>query len=736
MNFAARAGRWSARHRKTAILGWLAFVLAAVVIGGAIGTQQLDPVDHGSGEAARADKTLDAAGFKVDSTSESILIRSSTATADDPAFKVVIADAARTVAAFDVVEDVRSPLQAGQAGLISKDRHSALVQYGVEGDYEQAMKEIDPILAAIENVQKRHPQLTVAPFGDASAGKALNEALADDFLRAELLAIPITLAILLLAFGALVAAGIPLLLGLTSVAAAIGLLALPSQLLPLEGSANSIVLLLGLAVGVDYSLFYLRREREERAKGRNVEASLEAAAATSGHAVLISGLTVLVSMAGLFLTGSPIFSGFGVATMLVVSIAIIGSLTVLPAVLSLLGDKVDKVRVSFVHRLRRDDGEGRVWGAIVDRVLRRPLVSSLAAGAVLIALAIPVAGIHTSIPGVSSLPKDLPVMATYEKIQAAFPGGPQPAVVAIQADDVGAPAVREQLDALRREALATGQMQEPIHVAVNDAGTVARVEIPLAGNGTDDVSNAALATLRDEVIPSTIGSVEGVTADVTGATASSKDFNDQMNSRAPVVFAFVLLLAFALLLVAFRSIVIAAKAIALNLLSVGAAYGVLVLIFQHGYGESLLGFESNGGIVSWLPLFMFVILFGLSMDYHVFILSRVREGVDRGLSTDEAVARGIKSTAGVVTSAAAIMIAVFSIFATLSMMEMKQMGVGLAVAILIDATIIRAVLLPALMKLLGDWNWYLPTWLDWLPRVSLETPAVKEAPQESPALAA
>jgi RND superfamily putative drug exporter len=342
------------------------------------------------------------------------------------------------------------------------------------------------------------------------------------------------------------------------------------------------------------------------------------------------------------------------------------------------------------------------------------------AGGVLLALAIPALGMHTVEPGASGLPKDLEVVKVYDRIQAAFPGGPLPAIVAVQADDVTAPEVQAGIKAMNERALATGQMSEPVTTDTSPDKTVEVVSIPMNGDGTDKVSDAALATLRDDVIPATIGTVGGVQANVTGMTAGSRDFNDAMSSHLPIVFGFVLGLAFLLLLVTFRSIVIPLKAIVLNLLSVGAAYGVLKLVFQDGHGEKILGFESIGGITAWLPLFMFVILFGLSMDYHVFIISRIREAVDGGMKTDDAVAHGIKQTAGVVTSAAVVMVAVFSIFGSLSMIEFKQMGVGLAVAILLDATIVRGVLLPATMKLLGEWNWYLPKRLHWLPRVTPE----------------
>ena len=487
------------------------------------------------------------------------------------------------------------------------------------------------------------------------------------------------------------------------------------------------MLLIGLAVGVDYALFYLRREREERAAGRSEEAALQAAAATSGRAVLISGFTVMAAMAGMYFGGSATFEGFATGTILVVAVAVIGSLTVLPAVLSKLGDRVEKGRVPFIGKRKRAGRESRVWGAVIDRVMRRPLVSLIVAGGFLVALAIPAFSMHTALPGIDTLPRDIEVMQTYDRMQAAFPGDQLPAEVAVKADDVTSPEVQAAIREMTDSAVASDGFHKPVTVEVSADKTVADVDIPIAGDGTDAQSVAALETLRGDIIPATVGQVGGAEAMVTGITAGTEDFNDVTNSHLPIVFAFVLGMAFLLLLVTFRSIVIPLKAIALNLLSVGAAYGILKLVFQDGHGESLLGFESTGAVTSWLPLFLFVVLFGLSMDYHVFILTRIKEAVDAGQRTEDAVAHGIKSTAGAVTSAAVVMVAVFSIFGTLSMIEFKQMGVGLAAAVLIDATIIRGVLLPAAMKLLGDWNWWLPKSLRWLPRVSHAEPQVEPA---------
>jgi uncharacterized membrane protein YdfJ with MMPL/SSD domain len=726
-NYAARMGGWSATHWKTATFGWLALVLLAFAVGSQVGTKQADPTKAGPGESGRMDRILDA-GFKVPA-SESVLIQSRSTHAGAPAFDRAVGDVAARLGRVAAVKNVRSPLDPANAGQIAKGRHAALVQFEIRGDSTKAMDKLGPILKSVADAQRAHPSFFIGEFGGASAAKAVNTAFAHDLKSAGVFSVPLTLIILVIAFGALVAAGIPLLLALTAVFATFGLVSLPSHLLPLAQEAFAVVLLIGLAVGVDYSMFYLRREREERAAGRSERAALEAAAATSGRSVLISGLTVMVAMAGLFLTGDANFASFGYATMIVVAVAMLGSLTVLPAVLSKLGDRVDRLHVPLLGRLRRDNGEGRIWGAIVDRVLRRPLLSAVIAGGLLLALAAPALQLRMATPGPDTFPKSLDVVKTYNRMQHAFPGTALPAYVVVKARDVNAPAVRQAISRLETAARTTDRARGPITIDTNTDHTIANITIPILGKGTDAQSNASLASLRDAV-PRTVGALPNVQSGVTGLTAEWKDQKDQLKSKLPLVVAFVLLLAFALMLVAFRSIVIAVKAILLNLLSVAAAYGVLVLVFQHGIGRGLLGFNSTAGIDPVTPLLLFVILFGLSMDYHVFIISRIRETFDRGASMDEAIAHGIKSTAGVVTSAAVVMVAVFSIFATLSMLIFKQFGVGLAAAILIDATLVRGVLLPATMKLLGERNWYLPSWLQWLPRFEAEEPTV--APEANP----
>jgi uncharacterized membrane protein YdfJ with MMPL/SSD domain len=718
-NLAARAGRWSASHWKTAVVGWIVFVIAAFSLTMLVQTRQLTDAESSSGNSKVAEEIIAKAGFPQRS-GESVIVQHPGLRADDAPFMAVVRDVATRLDGMANVDDLQAPTGRGADGLISKDGHSALINFQVPGSDSQTSERVGPILDQVRSLQRAHPGYAIEELGKASANRELDATIGADLRRAEQLSLPITLLVLVVAFGALVAASIPVVLAFTAVLATYGLSALISHLVPGGDATSSVILLIGMAVGVDYSLFYLRREREEVAAGRDRASALRIAAGTSGQAVLISGATVILAMAGMLLAGDGTFSSIAVSTMAVVLVTMVGSLTVLPALLSGLGNRVERGRIPLLGR-RGGGSHGRaqargVWSRVLDRVLRRPLVSTISAVVVLLLLAVPALGLRTKTTGLADLPKDLPVIKTYHRIQAAFPGSPVPAVVAVQAPDVTAPAARAAIDDLHRRAIASGRMSEPVQVQVNPSRTVALVDIPLQGNGEDRTSIQALETLRGELIPATVGKLDGVRVGVTGQTAGTRDFSQLLRERVPLVFAFVLGLAFLLLLVTFRSIVIPIKSILLNLLSVAASYGVLVAVFQHGWGASLIGVSSSGPLTSWLPLFLFVVLFGLSMDYHIFILSRVKELVDRGEPTARAVERGIKATAGTVTSAAAVMVAVFAIFAGLRVIDLKQLGVGLAVAVLLDATIIRGVLLPAAMALLGEWNWYLPRWLQWLPR--------------------
>jgi uncharacterized membrane protein YdfJ with MMPL/SSD domain len=726
MNVAGRMGHWSATHWKTAVFGWLALVVLLFAFGNmALGLKQIDINDAGVGQSHRADQILKKAFPERAPQTEFVLVQSTSRTVDDPAFRSTVDDVIGSVQSSPAIKSLDSPYTPRNAALISDDRHAAMVKWEMKGDADQAQDNIDALSAATDKVGTQHPGFFVGHAG-VSSDKGLDKMFVDQLKLAGERSIPITIAVLLIVLGSLVAVGIPILLALSGVLATIGLVAVTSQVVPADGNVNAVILLIGLAVGVDYSLFYIKRWREERAAGKDPDAALAVAAATSGRSVLISGFTVLIAMAGLFFAGDKTYLSFGIATMIVVGVAMLGSLTVLPALLSRLGPRVDKGRIPFVHRFRNDAGGSRLWKAILRPTLNHPLLATVLAGGLLLALAVPAFKLHTAQSGLEALPSSAPTVETIQRVQDTFSNGNvSPAIVAIEAN-TDSPATKQAIAALKVRSLASGQAKKPIDVEVNASHDVARVTIPLVGSGVDSTSNDALNTLRNDILPATIGNVPEATFAVTGTTAQSVDQNSLLKSKAPIVFGFVLIFAFVLLLVTFRSIVIALKAIVLNLLSVAAAYGALILIFQYGWGESLFDFTSNGGIAYWLPIFLFVILFGLSMDYHIFILTRVREAYDRGLSTEEAVEHGISTTAGVVTSAALVMVGVFAVFALMPILDMKEMGIGLAVAVLIDATIIRAVLLPASMKLLGDWNWYLPSWLEWLPRLE---PGTEEAPR-------
>ena len=716
-NLAGRAGRWSASHWKRAAFGWIAFAVLAVVVGSAVGAREMKDWAIANGESRRAEQILDEGNFKIPAR-ESVLVQSPRVTVDQPEFAAAVGSVVLALSDASNVAGIVSPIDHPNAGLVSGDRHSALVQFDVKGKAEDAKDKIAPILAAVDGVQSAHPSMIVEEFGQASADYQVTQRFESDMQRAELTSLPLTVAILIVAFGALVAAGLPVILAFSAVLAATGLNSLVSHVVPTDQQTlSAIILMIGMAVGIDYSLFYLRRAREERHAGRSSAEALLFAARTSGQAVLISGATVLIAMAGMFVSGNSLFATIGLGTMIVVLAAMIGSLTVLPAVLYRLGDKVDWGRVPLLGGGSRDDGR---WAHFIAGVLRRPWTAMLVSAGSLVILAMPAVGMHTKLPNLTDLPHDLKIVRTYDRIQHAFPGSQTPAVVVVKATNVDTPQMQHAYDLFRKRALATGDLYAPFTVNLNPDHTVARIDFAIAGNGDNTASIAALHTLRDEVIPPIAKTLPGVEVAVTGVTAGTYDFNHQMLGRLPYVFLFVLGLAFSLLLLTFRSLVIATTAVALNLLSVGAAYGILVAVFQHGWFASPLGFQTNGAVVSWLPLFLFVVLFGLSMDYHVFILSRIKELHDGGATTDDAIRLGITRTAGTVTSAAIIMVAVFGLFATLSLIMLQQMGFGLAIAVLIDATVVRAVLVPSTMKLLGEWNWYLPLWLEWLPTLTPE----------------
>ncbi|RZU49497.1 RND superfamily putative drug exporter [Krasilnikovia cinnamomea] len=710
-----RMARWSAEHPWRALAMWVVFVAVCFVGGNAAGLTEATAKDMAIGESGRAGVIIEQGRFDTEPAVENVLITAPSGTLDTAAAQKAAKDAATTLRSVPGVAGVGEPIPA-------RDGSALLVPITMSGDPETASDRVEPLRAATAKVQQAHPQLRVEEVGGPSINKALDDTLGKDFQRAELLSLPVTLAILIIAFGALIAAGVPVLLAMSSVAAAMGLSTLASHLIPASDSTGSVILLIGMAVGVDYSLFYVRREREERAKGRGHVDAVEIAAETSGHAVVVSGTAVIIAMAGLFLAGDAIFSSLAVGSILVVAVAVLGSLTALPALLAKLGRWVDRPRVPLLWRLtaRRigPDGQpvtGRFWPIVLRPALRRPLATLVVSVLALLALAAPALGMELKFPGTEDLPRTTAAMQAYDRLTAAYPSNGTSHTVAVKAPADQADAVKAALTRL------TGSTQsDPLFAKLETTGpeikvspdrtvTVLSVATPYSTRSAE--AEQSLHRLRDDLVPAALDSVRGAEYAVGGGVAESDDYASHIWHKLPIVVGFVLALTFLVMAWTFRSVVVALTSILLNLLSAAAAYGLLVLVFQHTWAEGLLGFTSMGAIVTWLPLFLFVVLFGLSMDYHVFVVSRIREAVQRGVPNREAVAEGIAGSAGVVSSAAIVMVAVFSIFATLSTIDMKQLGVGLAAAILLDATIIRAVVLPSAMTLLGNANWWAPRFM-------------------------
>ncbi|MGW7083282.1 MMPL family transporter [Streptomyces sp. NPDC054871] len=706
-NLAARLGVRSAHHRKTAILGWLLFVVLATTVGGASGMVTASDDEMGVGDSGRAATILKDAGVE-EPAGELVMVSSKTA----DGWRDAASDLSKALTATGETREMQAPLP-------SEDGKDALLRFEMKGAADDATDRVQPVLDAVQKAKDEGAGkgISVYQFGDASSEKHLSDLLADDLTRAEFTAVPLALGILLVAFGAVVAALLPVGLALTACVAAFGLLSLASHQLHLFETTYSVMFLMGLAVGVDYCLFYLRRERDERAAGHDAETALRIAAATSGRAVLVSGLTVMVAMAGMFLSGLLLFKGFAVATILVVCVAMLGSVTVLPALLSALGDRINAGRIPFLNRKGKKGAHasGGIAGKLLRPVLAKPKFFAVGSAVLLLALAAPALGMKTEQLGLEKqFGSDAPLSVSFREITQEFPGGPAPAQVVVKAGDADDIRSKEMRDALAAVVRDAGKGAE---LTVHKSAGVAEIDVPLPGDGSDAKSKEALGELRDDVVPAAFDGLDAE-AYVGGDLADSEDFSDQLSKGIVPVFAFIAAVTFLLMLFSFRSVVIAVTSIGLNLLSVGAAYGVMTAVFQHGWGAELIGSEQVGAIENWMPLFVLVVLFGLSMDYHVFVVSRISEARDHGLDNRAAIREGITRTAGAVTGAAVIMVAVFAVFGTLSMQDMQQMGVGLGVAVLLDATVVRMVLLPSLMTLLGERNWRTPGWLSWLPEIS------------------
>jgi uncharacterized membrane protein YdfJ with MMPL/SSD domain len=693
--FVHAAARNAARRPKTTVALWLALIVACVVLGSSAGMRSLSNAGSGTGESARADARLSASGLKGPAT-EDVLVRSGSRARTAHAVNALEAGA-RDLPAVKSVDGPNSSPDLSRAG-----GRTGLVVITLRGDPDNPDTRAADVQHFVETIAPRHPGVTFNEAGGGSEDNAITQLVNNGLHRAELISVPITLVILVLAFGALVAASVPLLLGMTSVGAALGALGLVSHIAPNGSSTAPVVVLIGLAVGVDYSLFYIRRERAERRSGASADAALAATSATVGRAILVAGMTVVIGLAGLLFTGFGVFTSMALGAILVVLIAVIGSLTVLPAMLALLGDRIDRGRI---WRRRRRAGGARsrrsAWQVLAAGVTSRPRTSLALAVVILAALAAPVISIQTAEPGQNDVSPNTPIRVAERAIERAFPGSTDTADLVISGHGLNRKPAVAQLQTIGRRGQRITGGRGAVAMQISRDGQTAQLQIPMPESSLT-VADHKVQTLRHELEPAVASAIPGAHADLTGDYAGNLDFSSRLSHVTPLVIAFVLGLAFILLIATFRSWQLALSVMGLNLLSVGAAFGVLVAVFQHHWAQSLLGFQSDGAVVDWLPLFAFVVLFGLSMDYTVLVLERAREARLAGASAKQAAAEALACTGGTVTSAAIVMIAVFSVFATLPLLEFKQLGVGLAAAIALDATIVRGLALPAALTLLGD----------------------------------
>ncbi len=692
-----RLARWSATHPWRAIGLWLVFVAVCVTAGGATSLHQASALDLGTGQSGRAAQLLHDARLDPPPT-ENVLVTSRSGKLDRAAASAALGEVSARMRHLPHVTGVGAPVT-------SHDGTAETVTVTLQRKADSG--DVGPLLAATSAVQHRHPALRVEQAGDLSLNKAVNDRVNQDLSAAAGFSLPITLVILLIAFGAIVAAGAPVLLALSAVASATGLSALASHVIPDSGSTSSMILLMGMAVGVDYSLFYVKRARAERRRGHNALDAVEIAAETAGHSVLVSGCAVLVAMFGLYLTGSLVFASLATGSVIVVAVAVLGSLTVLPALLVKLGRAIDRPRVPVLWRLTSETRTPRLWPALLRPALNAPKRTLAVSVLLLVAVAVPAFGMTLHSDSAASLPDVIPAKHTYDRLTAAFPNQNADLRVVVKSSAGRSAQVVDRLDGLAASAGRSGAfLSAPADVRDSRDATVHVLTLVVPADTESHQAQAALSALRTSLVPHAVAGLPHTQWAVGGETAESVDASTSLSDRMPLVIGFVVVLTMLIMGWVFRSVTIALVTAVVNLLSAGAAFGVLVLVFQHRWAEALLGFHSTGALINWIPLFTFAVLFGLSMDYHVFVVSRIREAAMTGLSTREAVREGIVASAGTVTSAALVMVSVFSIFAALHMVEMKELGVGLAVAVLVDALVIRTIVLPSLMVLLGRWNWW------------------------------
>ncbi|MFD0037824.1 MMPL family transporter [Streptomyces anulatus] len=708
-----RMARWSARHAGRAIAGWFAFVVLCLVAGIALGTNEATTKDFWVGEAGRAEATATEGGLERSPT-ERIMIRARSGELDMAAAGAAARDVTERMRGLPQVESVAAPVR-------SKDGEVLLVSVVLNGPELEGRKNVVPLLEQTAAVGADHPHLVVEETGSPAISKGVNDQRDEDLALSERISLPVTVITLLIVFGSVIMAGVPLLLALSSIAAAIGLSMVASHVMPDAGVGTNLILLIGLAVGVDYTLFYLKREREERARagGRlGPEALVELAAATAGRAIVISGLAVIVSTATLYLATDVIFSSLATGTILVVAVAVASSLTVLPALLVIIGRRADRLAPRRAARRARrgkparagKPETGRVFGALLRPARTRPALTLCLSVLVMLGLTVPALGLKLIDPGKDTFSRDIPAMRVYDRLTESFPELFVTHEVVTRSTPEQAAQVKRALEDLGRRAqtdplFARAPKEEPM-VRTSADGRISVLELSVPHPAPSAEAIESLTRLRQDHIPATVGRLSGVETAVSGDVARGRDYVSHESDKLPLVLGFLLLMTFLMTVWAFRSVVLGAIGVVLNLLSAGASLGLLVLVFQGTWAEGLLAFDSLGAIASRVPLFLVVILFGLSMDYQVFVVSRIQEARQNGMSAREAVLEGINRSAKVVTSAAIVMVTVFGAFVALHLTEMKQMGFCLAVAVLLDAVVIRLMVLPSVLLLLGERAWW------------------------------
>jgi putative drug exporter of the RND superfamily len=720
----ASLARACARHPWRTIAGWIAAMVIAVALLPTLLFPNLTSEGHVTNDAeslhanALFDERMPPPEFVAE---ELVVVRSDRYEVDDAPFQEKLAELIAAGEATGAVSELRTP--EDDPSLVSDDRHAVLLQLQLGSEPEEGIEE----LIAVAEAADGQDGFAVAITGENTLDRDFGHLSERDLQNGELrFGLPAALVVLVLVFGALVAASLPLLLAIVSILVALGLTAFVAGTWELSLFVVNMLTGMGLALGIDYALFVVSRFREERREGREKVDAIVTTGATASRAVLFSGSAFVLAMVGLLLVQSTIMRSLAVGAILVGIVSIVAALTLLPAVLSLIGDGVNRLRVPIVGRRVTESAasESRFWGAIVTRVQRRPALSfALAAGALVVA-ALPLFGMNIGAASVDTLPDDTAAKQGLLALERSFPAtGSDPAFIVVDGR-LGDPAVSEPVANLTTQ-LEADEDFGPVETRRSPNGDLAVLTVPIGPDALSEDAIAAVERLRDEVIPATF---DGAPAEalVTGTTAENIDYFEVMEFWLPIVIAVVLALSFALLTVAFRSVVVPATTIVLNLLSVGAAYGLVVAVFQNGWGSDLLGFQQVDSIEAWVPLFLFAVLFGLSMDYQVFLLSRIRERYSATRDNAGSIYWGVASTARIITGAALIIVAVFWGFAMGDLVMFQQMGFGVAVALLIDATIVRSVLVPASMTLLGEHNWYLPRWLEWLPHVEVEGP--EEAP--------